>query len=224
MINYIGKILDDIPEYIKGESATTAAHHIFDIAKDATKLSQANADLFHHFVAQLLYLSNRARPDIQLSVPFLCTIVRGPDTDGYKKLVRVMTYIQGTIGLPLIFSIDKSGNIKWYVDAAFAVHYVMRSHTGGFMTMGKRGAYVHSIKQKLNTNSSTEDELVGVDDVLTQLIWTQYYLKEQGHMIQDNVIYQDNHIINIRYYFITDRIMKQEASVEFFTTIDMIGD
>ena len=61
-------------------------------------------------------------------------------------------------------------------------------------------------------------------------------------MIQNNVIYQDNQSairleknckqsnskrtmhINIRYYFITDRIMKQEASVEFFPNFDMIGD
>ena len=81
-------------------------------------------------------------------------------------------------------------------------------------------------KQKLNTNSSTEAELVDVDDVLTQVIWTRYFLKEQGHMIHDIVIYQDKQSairlekngkrssskrkrhINIRYYFITDRIMK----------------
>ena len=66
-------------------------------------------------------------------------------------MYRVMNYIQGTIDLPLIFSIDNSGNIKWYIDAAFAVHKDMRSHTGGFMNMGTGGAYVNSIKQKLNT-------------------------------------------------------------------------
>ena len=185
---------------------------------------------------------HRARPDIQLSVSFLCTRVRGPDTDDYKKLARVMKYIQGTIGLPLIFSIDKSGNIKWYVDAEFVVHKDMRSHTGDFMTMSTGGAYVQSRKQKLNTKISTEADLFGSDDVLTQVIWTRYFLKEQGHKIQDNVIYQDNQSairlekngnrssikrtrhINIRYYFITDRIMKQEASMEFCPTFDMIGD
>ena len=62
--------------------------------------------------------------------------MKGPDTDDYKKLDRVMKYIQGTICLPLILSIDKSGNIKWYIDALFAVHTDMRSNTGGFMTMG----------------------------------------------------------------------------------------
>ena len=191
---------------------------------------------------QILYLSKRACPDIQLSVFFLCTRVRGPDTDDYKNLARVMKYIQGTIGLPLILSIDKSVNRKWYVDASFAVHKDMRSHTGGFMTMGTGGAYVQSSKKNLNTKSSTDSKLVGVDDVLTQIIWTRYFLKEQGHMIQDNVIYQDNQSairlekngkrsiskrtrhINIRYYFITDSIMKQEASMEFCPTFDMIGD
>ena len=51
-----------------------------------------------------------------------------------------MKHIKGTIGLPLILSIDKSGNIKWYVDASFAVHKDTRSHTGGFMNMGTGGA------------------------------------------------------------------------------------
>ena len=66
IIDYIGKILDNILEDMKGESATPAAHHLFDIAEDATKLLQADADIFHQFVAQLLYLSKMACPDIQL--------------------------------------------------------------------------------------------------------------------------------------------------------------
>ena len=43
--------------------------------------------------------------------------------------------------LPLILSIKNSGNIKWYIDAKFAVHKNMRSHIDGFVTMGTRGQY-----------------------------------------------------------------------------------
>ena len=111
MIDYIGKILDNISEDMKGELSTPAAHQIFDIAEDANKISQADADLLHYSVAQLLYLSKRARPDIQIVVSFLCNIVIGPDTNHYKKMTRVTKYIQVTIGLPLIFSIIKSGNL-----------------------------------------------------------------------------------------------------------------
>ena len=85
-IDFIGKMIDDIPEYMKVESATTDAHHLFGIVEDATKLSQDNTELLYNFVAQLLYISKRARPDIQIAVSFLFNIVRGPGTDEYKNM------------------------------------------------------------------------------------------------------------------------------------------
>ena len=103
--------------------------------------------------------------------------MRETDTDDNKNMERLMKYTQGTIGIPLILSIDKLGNIKWYIGASFKVHKDMRSHTGGFITMGKGGAYLKSNKQTLNTKISTEAKLVGVDYVLTQVIWTRYFLK-----------------------------------------------
>ena len=115
-----------------------------------------------------------------------------PDTDYYNKLERGMKYVQGTFGLPLILSIDKYGNIMWYVDAAFVVHKDMRIHIGGLMTMGTGRSYFQSIKQKSDTKISTEADLVGVDDVLTQVICTRYFPKEQVYNIHDNIIYKDN--------------------------------
>ena len=82
----------------------------------------------------------------------------------------MIKYIQGTIGLPLILSINESGKIKWYIDAGFAVHKDMRIHTCGFMNMVIRGAYMQSRKHNLNTKSSTKDNIDVVYDVLAQLI------------------------------------------------------
>ena len=64
MVDYIEKILDDHPKFMKGVSATPAVRHIFDIAEYTTKLSQTDTDIFYHFVAQLLYFSKRSHPDI----------------------------------------------------------------------------------------------------------------------------------------------------------------
>ena len=52
--------------------------------------------------------------------------------------------------------------IKWYVEANFAVHPNYNSRTGEIMTMGQE--VMHSVyrKQKLNTRSSLEAELVDV--------------------------------------------------------------
>ena len=58
------------------------------------------------------------------------------------------------------------GGIEGYahVDASFAVHDDMKSHTGTFITLGSRPVWVSSKKQKQVTNSSTKAELVGISD------------------------------------------------------------
>ena len=122
------------------------------------------------------------------------------------------------------------------------VHKETRSHAGDFVTIVIGISYAQSSKQKLHTNISIYVNLVRVYDVLTQLIWNRYFLKNQENKICDNVIYKDNQSaiklekngrgssrkqtrhINIRYCFITDRITKEKTSVEFCTTLDTIRD
>ena len=61
----------------------------------------------------------------------------------------------------------------------FAVHHDMKILTGGMMSMGRGALYFASNKQKLNTKISTESDLVGVDDLMTQIIWMLYLLEEK---------------------------------------------
>jgi hypothetical protein len=49
-----------------------------------------------------------------------------------------------------------------------------------------------STRQKLNTKSSTKAELVGVDDVMPLILWTDYYLDAQGYGVTKNKVFQDN--------------------------------
>ncbi len=108
--------------------------------------------------------------------------------------------------------------------------------------MGRGLSIVSSTKQKLNTQSSTKSELVGVDDMMSSILWTRYFLKEQGYKVNDNVIFQNNkssilleqngklssskhtNHINVSYFFITDRISKGEVRVEWCPTKQMVAD
>ena len=49
-----------------------------------------------------------------------------------------------------------------------------------------------SWKQKLNTRSSTEAELVAADDTTVMILWTKLFLEEQGYALEKNILYQDN--------------------------------
>jgi hypothetical protein len=76
----------------------------------------------------------------------------------------------------------------WYVDASFAVHPNMRDHRGGELTMGRGFPIVASWKQKLNTMSLTESELVGNDDMMPIMLWNCYFLLSQGNGIVENLL------------------------------------
>ena len=60
------------------------------------------------------------------------------------------------------------------------------------MTLGKGAVIAKSIEQKLNTRSSTESEIVGIDDLMPDILWTNNFLKEQGYKTKGTILPQDN--------------------------------
>ena len=108
--------------------------------------------------------------------------------------------------------------------------------------MGRGFPISGSTKQKLNTRSSTESEVVAVDDFMPGILWTRNFLESQGYGVNENIIFQDNKSaillekngkassgkrtkhINMRYFFVTDRIRMGDVSVDWCPTEDMMGD
>ena len=61
---------------------------------------------------------------------------------------------------------DSLSMIIWWVYASYGVHWDCKGHTGDIISIGK-GALVNiARKHKFNTRSSTEAELVSIEDVL----------------------------------------------------------
>ena len=114
--------------------------------------------------------------EISLAIAFLTMRVRYPNTDDWEKLSHLVEYLRGDRDRPLILGADNEGMLTWYVDASFAVHPNMHGHTGGGLTMGRGFPISVSTKQKLNTKSLTESELVGVDNMMPIILWTRYFL------------------------------------------------
>ena len=243
MRDFTESIIAEIPaDLATGPCKTPAANHLFIVNPSATKLTTSQADGYHHLVAKMLYLAKRSRPDIQPTVSFLCTRVKSPDVDDWKKLGRCMRYLRDNKDLKLTLQAKTLETIEWWVDASFAVHHDMRSHTGATVSFGKGSVFSISTKQKLNTRSSTEAELVGVNDAMGLIIWSRRFLEGQGYNITDNVVYQDNQSamllenngkmssskntrhIHIRYFFVTDAIKRNDMSVVYCPTDQMKGD
>ncbi len=242
MRDYVQEMIDIFPSGLTAKASSPASDKLYKTAKDATSVKQMKAEVFHTMVAKALFLTMRARPDIRLTVAYLCTRVQQPTSQDWMKLVKMMNFLKRTKEDCLTLRSDGSRIIKWSIDAAFAVHEDMKSHSGMTMTMGKGSVISMSKKQKLCTRSSTEAELVAVDDAMAQVLWTKRFLAEQGYQTKAHIILQDNESaikleknghksvgqrsrhIKIRYFFITDLVQKGEVQIEYCPTDAIQGD
>ena len=149
MFDYLEDIIIEAPDDLKNSrSCYPGNDDLFKVDTESPLLSHDRADLFHRLVARLLFASKRARPDIQVCIAFLCTRVKAPTEQDYKKLGKVISYVSETIHLPLVIGADDSGTLTWNVDASFAVHPDCRSHTGASLTLGHGSLMTLSSKQK----------------------------------------------------------------------------
>ena len=94
--------------------------------------------------------------------------------------------------MKLRLSVDNMNFLRWWVDASYGVHWDCRGHTGMMMSLGKGAAMSFSRRQKMNTRSSTEAELVGLDDAIPSIMWGRHFIEAQGYSVDQNIVYQDN--------------------------------
>ena len=82
--------------------------------------------------------------------------------------------------------------MTWWVDALYAVHEIMRGHTRGTMSVGTGSIYTMLSKQKLVSHSSTKAELIGMYDIMPQMVWVANFLQSQGISLICVILIQDN--------------------------------
>ena len=143
--------------------------------------------------------------------------------------------------------------MTWSIDAAFAVHMDMKSHTGYCLTLGQGSPISGSQSQTVTARSSTEAELIGMDDAIGFVEWASLYMKDQFKNYPDrsesitllgsrNLADQDNNSaiklekggrrscgkrtrnIKIRYFYVTEDIHDKTRVINYFSTESMVSD
>jgi len=192
MIDYIKQILADFPEEITKSSPSPHSDNLFKIRDKRELLDEKMASAFHHTVAQLLFLSHRARRDLSPAVPFLTSRVKSPDKDDWGKVRRVLQYLRGTLHMPLRLEVHSTDIPEWDIDASHAVHDDCKGQTGAGMTLGKGAVMAMSWKHKVGSRSSTQSEIIGLHDSLPNVLWSLYFMQSQGYGTLKARVNQDN--------------------------------
>ena len=110
------------------------------------------------------------------------------------------------------------------------------------ISFGIGALHTKSTKQKLNTKSSTEAELVGVSEYLPYHIWLINFFEYQGYKVKKKLLFQDNEStirmegngrnsctgnsrhLDIRFFFIHDRVKTRKVDVVYYPTDKMVAN
>jgi hypothetical protein len=236
----IGQMVDDYG--VGGSAVTPAADDVFQIDSESPLLIEDRRARFHSFVQRCAWVSKRVVPQLGPALSFLMPRVYKATEQDEGKLDRVMKYLNANSARGIVIEPSATGlYLHAYVDASFGVHEDMKSHTGSNISLGKGPVFTSSTKQKQNGLSSTEVELIGLADSLSQVLWVRDFLIEQGHAIGPAVVYQDNQStiklaergsaasqrtrhIAIRFFFVHDRMASGEIAIEYMPTGHMLAD
>jgi histone deacetylase 1/2 len=241
------KIVEGIlTEYgVTGTAETPAGNDLFKVG-DSAPASEAEKTTMYSITYKLLHLAKRVRPDILTATSYLTTRVSKPNVDDIKKMTRVLKYLNGTRELGICIETDPGPiSVKAYIDASYAVHDDCRSQTGCIISLGKGPIYTSSSKQKINTKSSTESEVVAIADKSSQVIWSREILGWLSNQTEEEMlpatIFEDNTAaiqmmkrgrgcsektrhIKIQTFFIGDRMENGDILLHHLNTEEMVAD
>lgn len=184
-------MLQEFPEL--KEELLLSKKDLFALSKDSAILPEKEKCFFHAIVVKLLYLSQRAHPDIITTISFLCTRVQSPTKEDMMKLEKLMGCLLRPKEKVLVLRPSQSFKVVVYIDASFATHNDGKSHSGIVIFVGGVAVFCALWKQKCVSKSLTEAELVTLSDNLGFVeLFQEFITFVTNAKIEITLIFQDN--------------------------------
>lgn len=159
----------------------------------ANKKKAALALPYTKIVGKLHYLISGTRPDITKAVSEVASNQKEPKEEDYLKLYRILTYLNKTKTLGIMYSADVGEVIPTvYTDANYISGGDIRSTTGCVVMCSNGPIYWTSKKQSITVNSTVMAEYVALNMCLDMVHFIRNILTQVINLKEPIVIYEDN--------------------------------
>lgn len=199
---------------------------------------EVDKKLYLSTVMRLMYIAKSTRPDILFATTTLAARAAQPKKRDWDHVLKIVGYLKKTKELEL--RIRNTSGVSAYADASYNLHKDSKGHSGFIIWYG--GAiFCRSTKQKMNTRSSTESEILAVYDNIPYLLELKIFLEEIGSKETHTSVYQDNQStiklienghgtngrtkhMNAKIYYLKDNIDNGNIKLEYLSTNNMVAD
>jgi hypothetical protein len=134
-------------------------------------------ELFQEFnmrskIGSLMFAAVCTRPDIAFAVSYLARFTNHPSQAVCKAIIRLFQYLKGTKSLSINFVREDGAIPVVYCDADYAGDINdCKSTTGILVMIGSAPVSWYSSKQSLTAQSTTDAEIVGMNQAAKEIVW-----------------------------------------------------
>lgn len=238
-IGYLKNLLLKYKCFDLARYPSTPATDSLTICSD--KSPRTDSSEYLSLVMGLMYIARFTRPDILMSITFLSTRTQVATQEDMSKLLHILRYLSGTREFVMTYKRNIPFQPKISADASHHLHPSGHGQAGIIISNGSAPVAFRSTKIKMITRSSSESELVALEDASTYAVWYALLLNELG---LDNVkpitIFQDNqstiiiaiqgpsfkrtkHLLG-RESFVKERILDGDIILKYLPTGIMTAD
>ena len=166
MVDYIKKVIKELPEEIRGRATIMDYYWLFKLIRNSGSvlLEKGHTKAFHKYSVHILFLWVRTQRDLELSIVFLSTRVKPNYGYDWVKLKQLFWYIRGSIYLTLTLGSKDLYVTNWFLDTSYMSHNDCLGNTGATTKLVHDAVLRMSHKNKLNTRISTKTDMVRVHD------------------------------------------------------------
>lgn len=152
--------------------------------------------LFHRIVMQLNYLIIHSRFDLTMPVVFLQSKVQNPKGSDFKKLHRIIEYLNLTKDQKFVIKPNNNYGLAASADASYSIHTDLRSQLGFIISYKGVPLLVKSKKQDIRVMetalSSTDAEIFAAHLAIKAICWFRAMLEEMQVALTPTSLEQDN--------------------------------
>jgi uncharacterized protein (DUF1330 family) len=197
--------------------------------------------LYRQLIGSLMYLVN-TRPDICFAVNTLSQFQVEPRHEHWIVAKHVLRYIRGTINYGLRYTASSNIQLHGFTDSDWAGSVKDRKSTSGMcFSLGSTMISWGSRKQKSVALSTAEAEDIAACEACTEAIWLRKLISDLFDQIPEStIIHCDNQScirlselpvfherskhIEIKYYFIRDKVQEGEVKLEYIPNDEQTTD
>ena len=199
---------------------------------------------YHEVLGSVMYAQIATQPDLAYAVSTLSKFASNPGKPHWMVLMHVLQYIKGTLDYKITYR--GCGNTSLmpygYVDADYGGDRNTRSSCSGHVFFMAGGPIAWGVKyQPTVVLSTTEAEYMAITRAAQQILWMYSVMSEVGFpQPRPALLYRDNagaitltkntkhnarvKHINIRHYYIHERVDDGDIVVQHVPTSDNLAD